>query len=224
MYAPANSNRRTAFGTLAGSCASELQGEEIVGDWEQNSKLFYGLQRGRTLVEEFVNWGDDAKSILQFTRRFGPLTTPRAGNGTFRESLQYFRGHQKDMRRSWEFYASVSHFPRRDWTVVVNTGEFWTERDGDLIFVTPQLDNFLVYQLHSLPAKRFRICARPECQTRFFQASHLRQSYCSEICAQWGQRQWKKRWWAAKGKGWREHRQVKESKNKGANSVARKAR
>ena len=223
MYTPANSNRGTAFGTLAGSCGADLQGEEIVGHWEQSPGFFYGLRSGRTLIEEFVNWGIDAKSILRFTRRFGPLANPRTGNGTFRESLQQWRSHQMDMRRSWEFWARFSGLPRT-WTIVVDKGEYWTESGGDLIFVTPQLDNFLQYELHSLPADRFRICARPDCQTRFFQARHLRQSYCSEICAQWGQQQWKRRWWAAKGDAWRKHRQMKKSKNKGANSVARKAR
>src|SRR5215469_9113579 len=94
---PAKWSYRMGFSTLAGSGDAELRGDEIVGHWRQGGALFYGF-RGHTLVEDFVNWGDDSQSILRFTRKFGPLNNPQQEDGKFRQLLQEWRRYQATLR------------------------------------------------------------------------------------------------------------------------------
>ena len=210
------------FSTLAGSADAELQGDEIVGHRKHRQELFSGL-RARTLVEEFVNWGDDPQSILRFTRRFGPLSNPQREDGEFRQSLQEWRKHQMRLRGLWKFYADTKHYRGRGaWTGLVEEGEYLTALAGNLTFVTPNLHRFLLFELSSCPVTRVRICARPDCKTPAFTARHLRQHFCSETCAQWGQRQWKKQWWAEHGQMWRKQRKSEEKE--GSHHGSRKTR
>ncbi len=48
-------------------------------------------------------------------------------------------------------------------------------------------------------AKRLRKCARPDCPNPYFVARHGKQTYCSDLCAAWKQRQLKRDWWRRKG-------------------------
>ena len=50
---------------------------------------------------------------------------------------------------------------------------------------------------------RARLCDWWDCPTRFFLAGRHTQRYCSEKCAQLGERQAKRNWWAKHGEEWR---------------------
>jgi len=207
---PAKWNYRMGFSTLAGSGDAELQGEDIVGHWKPGASRFYGF-RGHSLAEEFVNWADDPQSIIRFTRKFGPLNCPQQEDGEFRQSLQEWRAYQVAMRRYWRFLGDNKHYRGRGaWTSAVVNGEYLTALGGNLTFVTPHLAHFLLLELGSCSVTRLRICARPDCKTPHFTARHLRQHFCSEPCAQWGQRQWKKQWWTEHGQTWRKQRKSEE--------------
>jgi hypothetical protein len=56
-------------------------------------------------------------------------------------------------------------------------------------------------------ANRALVCENPECPAPLFFRSHTkkRQRYCSPKCSGFGQREAKRRWWAAKGEDWRKH-------------------
>jgi hypothetical protein len=53
---------------------------------------------------------------------------------------------------------------------------------------------------------RARCCPNPECPAPYFFAKRHSQRYCSEKCAQSGERETKRRWWAEHGKSWRKGR------------------
>ena len=85
----------------------------------------------------------------------------------------------------------------------------------------------LLHLLNS--ADRAIVCGNPGCRTQpFFFRKKNRQTYCSETCAEFGQREAKKKWWAAKGEAWRKHRQMQKAKQqpkrKGTADVVKKAR
>jgi hypothetical protein len=50
---------------------------------------------------------------------------------------------------------------------------------------------------------RTRICPNAECPTAYFLATRHTQRYCSPSCAQNGERETKRRWWAEHGEAWR---------------------
>lgn len=55
-------------------------------------------------------------------------------------------------------------------------------------------------------AERLVVCANPECPAPFFVRKRKNQAQCSEECAAWAQRNWKRDWWARRGDNWRESR------------------
>jgi len=44
-----------------------------------------------------------------------------------------------------------------------------------------------------------KLCANPDCLTRYFIAGKAAQRYCSDACAKVFQREWKRRWWKKQG-------------------------
>jgi hypothetical protein len=50
---------------------------------------------------------------------------------------------------------------------------------------------------------RARVCPNPECPASYFFAKRHTQRYCSPSCAQSGERETKRRWWAEHGANWR---------------------
>ena len=81
--------------------------------------------------------------------------------------------------------------------------------------------------LHLLKsANRTRVCGNPDCRvTPYFFRKRRRQTYCSDVCAEFGQRKAKEKWWADKGTEWRKTRKPRNQaeKKKGGNRGTRKA-
>ena len=50
---------------------------------------------------------------------------------------------------------------------------------------------------------RARVCPSPDCPASYFFATRHTQRYCSPSCAQHGERETKRRWWAEHGAEWR---------------------
>jgi hypothetical protein len=178
-----------------------------------------------SVVEEFVNSDNDPQSILRFTKRFGPLQRLQRGQKEFSLSLQDWRKHQEWLRGQWRRTAEdrsvrlkvAGKFPPQSWGF--ESGEHLLfGSSGRVLVVTSSLWRLIQFAWCSVPIDHVRICANPECKAPYFVAKDLRQRFCSEICAQWGQREWKRQWWAAKGAEWRKSRPkaTKHSKKKGA--------
>jgi len=211
MLTPTKSIRNFRFCTLAGVKEAALEGSNIVGRFRSELQEFYGPPRHK-LIEEFLNWPDDNEGILRFTRKYGPvleydpLRPEPVSNGTFEFPVVGWKVNQQFFRDMW---ARMRRFP--DWQPQGGTLAF---RNGQLIYTAPNLYMFLYMDLVTSDTKRLRICKRPDCPNRYFIAGDLKQRFCSTTCAEWGQRELKKRWWNEHGEAWRaEKRRQKGSKD-----------
>ena len=59
-----------------------------------------------------------------------------------------------------------------------------------------------------------KVCGNPDCVTPFFIGRRAAQRYCSDLCAQVFQREWKRRWWKERGTKWR-HKKSRRKRGKG---------
>jgi hypothetical protein len=60
-----------------------------------------------------------------------------------------------------------------------------------------------------------RYCANPSCLEPYFIANRKSQKYCSLECSRPSQREFKRRWWRARGRKWRQKRRnTKKGRNK----------
>jgi hypothetical protein len=59
-----------------------------------------------------------------------------------------------------------------------------------------------------------RTCKNPACETPLFIADKGSQTFCSEVCARWGQERAKTRWWKKEGPAWRKRRRLQQKKSR----------
>lgn len=204
MLTPKKSLGKFRFCVLAGVKDAHLADSKIVGRFQDTLKEFYGPPR-RRLIEDFLNWPNDADDILRFTLRYGPLLAEPGEGKEFEFRISAFEGHRKHFRWLW---LNANQFP--DWEPQGGTLAF---RKGWITYRAPSLHMFLYMDLVTCEAKRLRTCKRPDCPTPYFIAGHLKQRFCSDKCAEWGQRQWKQKWWKEHGETWRAQRSKKGSKD-----------
>ncbi len=188
MLTPAKSRRNFRFCTLAGVEDVRLVGtNKIVGRFKATLEEFYGLPK-RRLIEDFLNWSSDPESVLHFTRKYGPLRDAPIGGREFEFPWFHWTLDQRRLRSLWR---------RRvyDLSDAESTGGSLALGKGWLTYRAVNLFMYLYMDLVTCEAKRLRICKRADCPTPYFIASHLKQRFCSDKCAEWGQREWKKQWW-----------------------------
>jgi len=238
-----NSIPGVRFSTLGvGVASARLQGEGlhqcVVGMWKSERDYWYGPE-GRNLAEEFADWPGDAQSILDFTRRYGPVeergrTVHKDHHqGDFWFTLEEWRKAQREIHRLWEAFSRIRPgitYRKRiklmrepQMLIAVVPGETMRRVASGIEYQTKSLWRFLLFSLCALPAERLKKCARPDCPNRCFIAHHLGQRYCSDVCAQWGQKLWKREWWKEHGKKWLEGRKRQKRKN-GKKKKSRKGR
>jgi len=170
-----------------------------VGKWKSPPQVFYG-PRGRLLLEDFLNWPSDDRSILKFIRKYGPLMEKPAREDNFGFDLYLWPNWKKTARIQWEdLMEDPHHF---EFQSCVDDA-LLSYVNGRFEFRADCLDTFLILELASCERRRLRKCAAPDCDTPYFVARHLRQKYCSDKCALWAQKIWKKNWWEEHGKEWR---------------------
>jgi len=175
-------------------------------------------KRNWQVVSAFANWSADEPEILRFVRRFGPLTIPHGKPGAaFAVRLEEWRDFQRSFRLAWEEWSlegpwgrwqSVTHFEPRE--------EMMEHLDGQVKLSFTTLGRYLLFALRALPRERLKLCRRPDCPHRYFIAQHLKERYCGEECANWGDKQVKRRWWNETG--------ASQRQEKSANSVRRRRR
>jgi len=196
------------LGTLAGIQDAELAGEEITGHWIKEPQLYVSLRPGKSVIEDFLNWGSEPREILRFVRKYGPLSMPDGALDwwppvnlpMFHQSLKDWRDRQAELRRLW------SHGSSRAYQFGLRNGEMLRVERDKLLLIVGSLGRFLECEIFLHPSARRRICANPECENPYFIARDLRTFQCSDKCARWAQRQHKKAWWAAHGEDWRKQR------------------
>jgi hypothetical protein len=169
-----------------------VEGENVLGKWRDSLERYYD-GKGRTVAERFANCKDEREHIVQFTRRFGPLTPdpgqqgPRLRSFTF--SLESWRRNQWEFRKSW---AGMQQHGGAEITQLLEMGHAEIQK-GWLHFGCGSLWDFMTLELLGRLGK-LRFCRRPGCAHPYFIAQHGKEQYCSTDCANWAQSKWKKQW------------------------------
>lgn len=212
------------FSTLAGVESASVEDGSITGFWKSELTWRSQPKRAGRAAEDFVNWSDSEKAILQFTKRYGPLDAQPLPGSRFHFSMSKWCEEQEGIRLLWQIVCSggdsiswgkfkdgvwQSHFNlegTNSWSMPAQEGDGFAYQRGQLVYRTATMLGFLKLDLLSVPHDYLRTCKRPDCPTRFFVAEHLREDYCSPECKQWAQRLWKRNWWNEKGKSQRKGR------------------
>jgi hypothetical protein len=218
MFTPAKSIRHFRFCTLAGVENVRLvDSNKITGRFQAKLTEFYGPTKGR-LIEDFLNWPSDPQSVLHFTRKYGPLQISPVEGKEFEVSWHPWTLDQRRLRSLWrqKSFFDLNERERSNGTLAF--------RNGWLTYTAANLYVYLYMDLVTCEAKRLRICKRSDCPYPYFIAGHLKQRFCSDKCAEWGQREWKKQWWAEHGAAWRQERKESKLKKKGGKNVTHKTR
>lgn len=214
MNTPTNSLRNFRFCALAGvEDVRVAASNKIVGRFQQNLKPIYGPAK-RRIIEDFLNCSPDLAGILRFTRKYGPLRDEPVPGAEFELHWFPWVADQRRLRSLWERRRVIQP---SDWE---SSGGSLACGDGWLTYTTSSLYSFLQVDLITCEAKRLRVCKKPGCKNPCFITGDLKQRFCNEICAAWGQREWKKQWWAEHGAAWREQRKGSKLKMKGGKNGA----
>jgi hypothetical protein len=214
MKAPAI-NRELRFLTLTGVGGVELSGDAVIGHFKPKLKEFAAIP-DTSLVQVFVNWPDDSNSIVRFTRKYGPLEVLPVPGAPFEFHVDAFRTAQKHFREMWGNLRKHSNLE------LLTRGASLRFHQGSIIYTAPTLDRYLYVDLATSPVERMRLCKREGCQHPYFIAGHLKQQFCSDECAEEGQRALKREWWDKHGQSWRAKRRTEIKK--GVESGSKEAR
>jgi hypothetical protein len=208
MLTPSSFPRNLGLRIWLGVEDAILVGGEIIGQFKNQLPLFEGLPEGR-LIDKFLNWPSDPESIAQFTRSYGPLEKAAAPGSVFQFHVTEFSRLQRQLRTIWkDIDAQTEHD--------LMEGGSLQFRGGSVSFIAKTLFWYLYMDLITIPIERVKMCKRDQCVRPYFIAGHLRQRFCSDECAEAGQRELKKEWWDKNGRAWRvkRRRAVKTEENK----------
>jgi hypothetical protein len=160
----------------------------ITGDWKQNASRHYG-DKSLTLAQRFADSSIDAETILDFTKRWGPLSgNPHDGNDGFRFTVESWKETRKSFAGFWRMVQRHGAAPFEPINPILVEFE-----KKSVILHCPDICTFMCLEVMS-NAKSLRVCEREECNTPYFLAQHGKERYCSTDCANWAQSIWKKRW------------------------------
>lgn len=216
MLTPSLHPRSLQLRTFLGVKDAMQDGEEIVGHFKNDLIAFEGKREGR-LIDKFLNWPGDLKGILRFTRKYGPLRIAAKPGIPFRFQTSDFINAQEHLRGMWQ---SLDIHPEEE----IEGGSLQF-RQGKVTYVSATLFMYLYVDLVTTPIDRIKVCKREKCAHPYFIAGHLKQRFCSDECAEVGQRELKKAWWDKNGQVWRANRRTgARSKTAEIKNVAKKAR
>src|SRR4029077_19673296 len=160
---------------------------------------------GRRLIEDFLNLPANTDRVLVFTRKYGPIQAyPRPGQ-KFRFQVSAWTKLREGLRTLWKHPA-----PTTAWELGPRDLRSVSYEDGFLTITVQTLYEFLCIDLVTCAREKRRFCTNPQCANPFFIAHHLGQNYCADTCSRWGQRQYKRKWWAEKGPEWRRKRRKRK--------------
>jgi hypothetical protein len=209
------------FSTLAGVCDARVAEDTILGRWCDELRWF--TPRGDlSPAENFANHNSRGESVARFTKRYGPLFMEPKPGAKFQFPMSEWLSAQDGFRFLWEGVgagarsvswgklgarddlATVVEFDEsEEWRLLPGRGDGLVYVGRHLTYRTGTVFRFLVLDLLSRDPARLRKCKRPDCEHPYFVARHLNQQFCSDRCAAWGQREWKRLWWNQRGKQWR---------------------
>jgi len=202
MLTPSTFPRNLDLSTLVGVKNAKQTGDEIMGQFKRDLLPFNGIPEGR-LIDKFLNWPSDPQSIAQFTRDYGPLKIAAEPGKEFRFPLSEFGSLQRQLRTIWKHLDT--HTGRDLWK-----GGSLLFSQGSVSFNAKTLFWYLYVDMITVPTERAKLCKRDQCVHPYFIAGHLKQRFCSDECAEEGQRELKKEWWEKNGQAWRVNRRKEE--------------
>jgi hypothetical protein len=185
------------------------RGEAIRGRWDRATDGDYSP--GEILLA-LLNSSNDIASIVDFTKRYGPLTVNyKRARGRFSFRAADWRKAQRNIGSRWKGYAlypeqGVPLTVTKHSSLPVVEGEEFQVYSGDWTYVASTLSRMLQLELLATPPNRLRRCNWQACQ-RYFIAEHRGEKYCSEACSADATREAKLKWWRSVG----EPRRVKRS-------------
>jgi hypothetical protein len=207
-----NSLRQIDFFTLAGVSSAQLEGDRVIGLIKEPLPEFHCSQNS-FLSAEFANYPRNPEGVLRFTRQYGILEAPPSSDERFSFQIDDWRKKQNLIRHDWEVslyfsgkWGLAQHGELKQQSLRVERGEEWILREGKLEYKVSSLFRLIHLEFVSIPLARVRKCKHAGCKNPYFVARHLGQQYCSEVCARWAQREWKKEWWEKNGARWRNKR------------------
>jgi len=169
---------------------------------------------------EIVNLNDSHESATRLARRFADFELFTFPFRTFGPTP----GQEDDEKRAWlmqlrKVFRAIwleRDTRRREWNVAVlrvslampSLNQMSAHGRTDpmaLVLPEPLPESPLERALDFLLKWHYkaRYCGNPDCPARYFFGTRSSQQYCSESCAEHGQREAKRRWWEAHGADWR---------------------
>jgi hypothetical protein len=212
------------FMSLAKTGEAKLVGNRVVGKLAIKYLVVTDPAR---ISERFANTPSQPASILEFTRRYGPLKTDAHAGQEFTVDLEEWRGLQTQFQNSWRMttpanlptpaelgitgYKAIArcvHLGNESWLGIGSKGaEFRTKDLWTLIEVCQG----------TIPVERLRICTNPDCKNPYFVAHHLKQTLCNATgCKEWNSRRLKLEYWErSKGPILEERKRIRKGEKHG---------
>lgn len=188
-----------------GTKSAVPEGDYVAGKWDAEGEV-YRIGEGRAIALEVLNpfLGERsfANAVLEFTRKFGPLTIPFSRSESFRFSIREWKAARRELHFVWK--ASGARGNRAIKIPCDGSNlDYFNRGHGRLTFRTQTLSTYAALEIASIPAEHLRTCENQKfgCKSPFFFASDLRERYCSETCAHEAKKRIKLKWWNENRRG-----------------------
>ena len=202
-------SRKFAIAVECGVSAISLKSGVIAGEWQKSPRVWTPASSPRSIAEELLNSTeavsieDVPRAVVEFTKKYGPITVPFRSGGCFQFSVPEWLSKRAELEATWRLVASARRsVPAGGSSVKVwmDKGEYFEFSAGRLRFRTTHLDTYVSLEIAAVPKSRLRVCENrlnplEGCKSPYFVASDLRKKYCSGICAAAAVREAKRRWW-----------------------------
>jgi hypothetical protein len=185
-----------------------LDGENITGAWVDKGAIHRIGEQPREIalhvLNPFLSGVRLTDAVLDFTKRYGPLTVPFRSAEPFRFSIKEWKMARHFLHVLWK---AASNGLKRKWPISIpvdkSDGDHFSFDDGRLTFRTQSLSTFMALEIARTPVEKFRQCANfgYGCKAPYFFANDLRERYCSEACARESKKRAKLDWWNNNRKG-----------------------
>jgi hypothetical protein len=212
------------FSSLAKTGEVRLVGNRVVGRLAQKYLVVTDPAR---LSERFANTSSKPASILEFTRRYGPLKTDAHAGQEFAVDLEEWRGLQRQFQSSWRMTTpanlpkpaelGITGYKAIARRVYLGNESWLGFGSKGAEFVTKDLWTLLEVSQGTIPVERLRICTNPNCKDPYFVAHHLKQTLCNATgCKEWNSRRLKLEYWErSKGPILEERKRIREGEKHG---------
>ena len=190
-------------------------------------------QKAKDFLVRVANMRDEKDGLIWLRSRFPDVlqAVKRTVGATYSTPPRVYRPgtpeHDEWTRKSWliplrDTLRAIWRAPdvrTKEWGLFRISQDFFLQGDPDTIklptsngtdfllsWETPtRTEQFLLELMRW--AELTRYCGNPDCLAPYFIALRRSQKYCSELCRQPAQREFKRRWWVQKGRQMRSAKQ-----------------